>query len=189
MLHSPNWNSLSLLLQFWFSLTLKNLSLWKSMCLGGCGAVTIFWSPGQTVLCVFFRAGSCQGEKNYGVGDWELLAVKLALGKWQLLLEGTKHLFTIWTYYKNLIYLRTAKRLNACQAGWPLFRFNFSISYHPGSRNIKPDALSCLFSANAGPRSMPEFYRPPARLLQWCGRLRTASVRRNPTPALAPPNR
>ena len=47
----------------------------------------------------------------------------------------------------NLEYVRTAKRLNSRQARWSLFftRFNFSLSYRPESRNIKPDALSRQF--------------------------------------------
>uniref|UniRef100_A0A672HVL4 Gypsy retrotransposon integrase-like protein 1 n=1 Tax=Salarias fasciatus TaxID=181472 RepID=A0A672HVL4_SALFA len=44
----------------------------------------------------------------------------------------------------NLEYVRSAKRLNSRQARWALFfgRFNFTLTYRPGSRNIKPDALS-----------------------------------------------
>ncbi len=48
------------------------------------------------------------------------------------------------TDHKNLQYLRDAKRLNPRQARWALFftRFQFKISYCPGPRNIKADALS-----------------------------------------------
>lgn len=68
----------------------------------------------------------------------------LALEGWRHCLEGVEHPFIIWMDHKNLTYLRTAMRLNPCQACWSLFfsRFNFSISYRPGSRNIKPDTLS-----------------------------------------------
>ncbi len=43
-------------------------------------------------------------------------------------------------------HLHEAKRLNPHQARWALFftRFNFSISYRPGSKNVKADALFCL---------------------------------------------
>ncbi|KAI3374582.1 hypothetical protein L3Q82_021153 [Scortum barcoo] len=43
---------------------------------------------------------------------------------------------------------RQAKRLNSRQARWSLFfsRFDFVLTYRPGSRNIKPDALSRQFS-------------------------------------------
>lgn len=52
--------------------------------------------------------------------------------------------FLIWTDHKNLEYLHLAKRLNSRQARWALFftRFQFSLSYRPGSKNGKPDALS-----------------------------------------------
>ncbi|KAI3373742.1 hypothetical protein L3Q82_022329, partial [Scortum barcoo] len=42
---------------------------------------------------------------------------------------------------------KTAKRLNSCQARWALFfnRFDLTLTYRPGSRNVKPDALSRQF--------------------------------------------
>ncbi len=45
-------------------------------------------------------------------------------------------------------YIQYAKRLNSCQARWALFFgcFNFSITYQPGSTNVKSDALSRQFS-------------------------------------------
>ena len=59
----------------------------------------------------------------------------------------------VWTNHKNLSYLQTAKRLNSRQARWSLFfgRFNFILTYHPGSRNIKPDALSRQFVSENSP--------------------------------------
>lgn len=38
-------------------------------------------------------------------------------------------------------------QLNSHWARWALFfgRFNFALTYHPGSCNIKPDALSCQY--------------------------------------------
>ncbi len=71
----------------------------------------------------------------------------MALEEWRHWLEGAEQPFLIWTDHKNLEYLRSAKRLNPRQARWALFfsRFNFSLSYRPGSKNIKPDALSRLF--------------------------------------------
>ncbi|XP_036066968.1 uncharacterized protein LOC118598406 [Oryzias melastigma] len=83
-------------------------------------------------------------EQNYNIGDRELLAVKLALEEWRHWLEGTPEPFTVFTDHKNLEYLKTAKRLNARQARWAMFftRFNFVLSYRPGSKNGKADALS-----------------------------------------------
>ncbi len=61
--------------------------------------------------------------------------------------------FVIWTDHKNLEYIKSAKRLNSRQARWALFfgRFDFSISYCPGSKNIKPDALSPIFDHSERP--------------------------------------
>ncbi|KAL0177903.1 hypothetical protein M9458_026797, partial [Cirrhinus mrigala] len=78
------------------------------------------------------------------VGNRELLAIKLALDEWRHWLEGAQFPFTVITDHKNLQYLRGAKRLNPRQARWSLLftRFNFHISYRPGTKNTKADALS-----------------------------------------------
>lgn len=93
-------------------------------------------------------------EKNYDVGDLELLAIKLALEEWRHWLEGAKQPFLVWTDHKNIEYIRSAKRLNPRQAKWALFfsRFNFTISYRPGSKNVKPDALYRLFKGECVPK-------------------------------------
>ena len=90
--------------------------------------------------------------------------VKLALEEWRQWLEGVQVPFQVWTDHKNLEYLHTAKRLNSRQARWALFfaRFNFHLAYRPGSKNVKPDALSRYFE---GPQS-PE---PPETILQTRG--------------------
>ncbi len=53
-------------------------------------------------------------------------------------------------YHRNLAYICSANRLNARQAWWALFfwRFDFTISYRPGSKNTKPDALSRQFGSS-----------------------------------------
>lgn len=80
--------------------------------------------------------------------ETELLAVKLALEEWRHWLEGVPLPFSVWTDHKNLQYISKAKRLNPRQARWSLFfsRFNFILSYRPGHKNLKPDALSRQFS-------------------------------------------
>ncbi|KAL0163553.1 hypothetical protein M9458_039306, partial [Cirrhinus mrigala] len=85
-------------------------------------------------------------ERNYDIGNRELLAIKLALEEWWHWLEGAIHPFQVITDHKNLQYLRDAKRLCPRQARWSLFffRFNFSITYRPGPKNIRADALSRL---------------------------------------------
>ncbi|KAL0152505.1 hypothetical protein M9458_052228 [Cirrhinus mrigala] len=83
-------------------------------------------------------------ERNYDIGNRELLAIKLALEEWRHWLEGAKFSFQVITDHKNLQYLRNAKRLCPRQARWSLFfsRFQFSITYRPGPKNIRADALS-----------------------------------------------
>ncbi|KAK3532671.1 hypothetical protein QTP86_027655 [Hemibagrus guttatus] len=75
--------------------------------------------------------------------------------QWRYWLEEAKHPFTVLTDHKNLEYLRAAKRLNPRQARWALFftRFNFTISYRPGSKNTKADALSRMFAPEESPET------------------------------------
>ncbi len=103
-------------------------------------------NPSRLHPCAFFSCKLRPVERNYDIGNRELLAIKLALKEWRHWLEGDKHPFTVLTDHKHLQYLREAKRLNPQQARWALFftHFNFKVTYHPGPKNIKADALSRL---------------------------------------------
>ncbi|KAL0151898.1 hypothetical protein M9458_052790 [Cirrhinus mrigala] len=112
----------------------------------GVGAV-LSQAVGESPLfhpCAYYSRKLSPAEQNYDIGNRELLAIKLALEEWHHWLEGSTHPFTIIIDHKNLQYLREARRLNPRQARWALFftRFNFSITYRPGSKNTVADALS-----------------------------------------------
>lgn len=123
----------------------------------GVGAVLSQRSPVDHKLhpCAFFSRRLSAAERNYDVGNRELMAIKLALEEWRHWLEGAEHPFMVLTDHKNLTYIQTAKRLNSRQARWALFfnRFHFTITYRPGSKNTKPDALSRQFSSDDPPLS------------------------------------
>ncbi|XP_037535075.1 band 4.1-like protein 1 [Nematolebias whitei] len=53
-------------------------------------------SDGKVHLCAFFSKSLSAAERNYDVGECELLAVKLALEEWRHWLEGAKEPFTTW---------------------------------------------------------------------------------------------
>ncbi|KAG1925560.1 retrotransposable element [Pimephales promelas] len=101
-------------------------------------------SPSKLYPCAYYSRKLNSAEQNYDVGNRELLAMKAAMEEWRHWLEGSKHSFVILTDHKNLEYLRSAKRLNPRQARWALFftRFDFIVTYRPGSKNTKADALS-----------------------------------------------
>lgn len=107
-------------------------------------------------------------------------------------LEGAQHPFTVITDHNNLQYLKEAKRLNPHQARWALFftRFNFSISYHPGSKNVKADVISRL---NAPEEVSEEVSKEPESILpgeiiispiQWS---EDSIISSNATPSGCPP--
>ncbi|KAK3506565.1 hypothetical protein QTP70_009903 [Hemibagrus guttatus] len=112
-------------------------------------------NPSRLHPCAFFSRKLNPAERNYHIGNRELLAVKLTLEECRHWLEGAKHLFLVLTDHKNLEYLRAAKRLNPRQARWTLFftRFDFTISYRPGSKNTRADALSRLFAPEENPEA------------------------------------
>ncbi|XP_032882245.1 uncharacterized protein LOC116976461, partial [Amblyraja radiata] len=84
----------------------------------GIGAVLSQKSPtdGRLHPCAFLSKKLSPAERNYDVGNRELLAVKTALEEWRHWLEGTKQPFLVWTDHKNLEYIKSAKRLNSRQA-------------------------------------------------------------------------
>ena len=162
----------------------------------GLGAVLSQRDPMTQKLhpCTFFSRRLTPAERNYDVGNRELLAVVGALQEWRHWLEGTEKPFLIWTDHKNLAYLRSAKRLNPRQARWSLFlsRFNYTISYRPGTKNIKPDALSRVYSPTSEfTKSSPIV--PPSCVIgaaRWAieSRVREAQATA-PDPGTGPPNR
>ncbi|XP_060754879.1 serine hydrolase-like protein isoform X1 [Neoarius graeffei] len=150
---------------------------------------------GKMHPCAFYSRRLTPAESNYDIGNRELLAVKLALEEWRHWLEGSKVSFVVWTDHKNLEYIRTARRLNSRQRRWSLFftRFNFVLSYHPGSRNIKPDALSRMFQKDEASKeeSTPILPSPcVVAALTWDieEQVREA-IRNQPSPSACPSNR
>ena len=83
----------------------------------GIGAVLSQCSdtPPKLRTCAFFSKKLSPEERNYDVGDRELLAVK-ALKVWRHWLEGAKKTFLIWTDHRNLEHIRAARRMNPRQA-------------------------------------------------------------------------
>ncbi|KAK3569123.1 hypothetical protein QTP86_024496 [Hemibagrus guttatus] len=162
----------------------------------GLGAVLFqrHGNPGKVHPCAFYSRKLTTAEVNYDVGNRELLAIKAALDEWCHWLEGARHPFQVLTDHRNLEYLRGAKRLNPRQARWALFftRFQFTVSYRPGSKNGKADALSRQ-SEGAGNLGQPELILPATTLLapvRWdlLGEIRRAHAE-EPPPSDCPPRR
>ncbi|KAK3523631.1 hypothetical protein QTP70_005338 [Hemibagrus guttatus] len=109
--------------------------------------------PGKLHPCAFYSRKLTATEANYDVGNRELLSIKATLEEWHHWLEGARHPFQVLTDHRNLEYLRGTKRLNPRHARWALFftRFQFTVTYSPGSKNGKADALSRQFEAASEP--------------------------------------
>ena len=151
-------------------------------------------NPGKVFPCAFFSRKLTTAEKNYDVGNKELLSIKAALAEWRHWLEGARYPFQVITDHKNLEYIKGAKRLNPRQARWSLFftRFQFTVTYRPGSKNGKADALSRRFDSNEtsccqGPILPPSVIVAPIRwdIMEELQRERQTE----PTPPDCPPDR
>ena len=107
----------------------------------GVGAVLSQRAPDNKMHpCALFSCRLSPSERNYIFGDRELLVVMLALEEWCHLLEGASVLFLVWSDHQNM---------GVSLHRWSLFFsiFNFTLAYHPGSKNVKPDVLSKIHSA------------------------------------------
>ncbi len=82
-------------------------------------------------LCAYFSHRLSPAERNYDIGNRELLAVKLALEEWRHWLEGSGVVLDV---LKNLEYIKSAKRLNSRQARWALFFGRFDFFYFLSAR-------------------------------------------------------
>ncbi|KAK3530815.1 hypothetical protein QTP70_002849 [Hemibagrus guttatus] len=124
--------------------------------------------PGKLHPCAFYSRKLTTVEANYDVGNRELLAIKVALEEWRHWLEGARHPFQVLTNHRNLEYLHGTKRLNPRQARWALFftRFRFMVTYRPGSKNGKADALSRRFEGADEPVLTKPILPPTAILAQ-----------------------
>ncbi|KAK3573596.1 hypothetical protein QTP86_030019 [Hemibagrus guttatus] len=149
---------------------------------------------GKLHPCAFYSRKLTSAEVNYDVGNRELLAIKAALEEWHHWLEGARHPFQVLTDHRNLEYLRGAKRLNPRQARWVIFftRFAFTVTYRPGSKNGKADALSRQFEVDNEP-AQPDVILPATAILvpiQWnlVEEIRRAHTDK-PSPAGCPPTK
>ena len=162
----------------------------------GLGAVLSQHSASDDKLhpCAFLSRRFTPAEENYDIGNRELLAVVEAFQEWRHWLEGANYPTIVWSDHKNLTYIRSARRLNSRQARWALFlgRFNFSLTYRPGSKNTKPDALSRIHSAERNVDT-PDTILPASQVIGMITMNIEGVVRRaqqeQPDPRTGPPNR
>lgn len=97
------------------------------------------WQP-----VAFLSRGMTPPELNYPVHDEEFLAIFWSFSEWRHYLEGCNVQVEVLTDHRSLEYFLTSKQLNRRQARWAEFMadFHFRISYRPGRKATKPDALS-----------------------------------------------
>jgi hypothetical protein len=107
------------------------------------------WHP-----VAFLSQGLTEAERNYTIGEKELLAIIKCLKGWRHLLEGTNKVITVWTDHQNLASFKEPQNLNGRQARWAsyLSRFDLQLVHRPGRSSGKPDALSRRADHDKGAR-------------------------------------
>ncbi len=151
-------------------------------------------TPLSSILVPITQENSMLPKGTMMLGIENLLAMKAAFEEWRHWLEGDKLPFIVLTDHRNLEYIRSAKRLNPRQARWSLFfsRFDFHVTYRPGSKNGKADALSRQFDFATSPKVPNEPVIPASLILapvQWNIISEITDAQANdPTPLDCPPN-
>lgn len=92
----------------------------------------------------YFSTKHSPAECNYEIYDKELMAIVRAFEHWRAELQSVENPIQVLSDHKNLEYFMSTKLLNRRQARWAEFlsRFNFQITYRPGKKGGKPDALT-----------------------------------------------
>ena len=90
------------------------------------------WHP-----VAFWSRKMTPAERNYGVGDMEMLAIVMAFKQWRHYLEGVPHTVRVVTDHANLRSFMSTKDLSRRQARWweIMSGYSFEITYRPGKAN------------------------------------------------------
>lgn len=75
--------------------------------------------------------------------------------EWRNWLEGSVHSFMVYTDYKNLEYLRIAKRLNLRQARWSLLFTRLKFLHCSHTFSVRPGFSAPLLPWNTSTRDFP----------------------------------
>lgn len=112
---------------------------------------------GRLHPCAFLSKKLSSAERNYDVGNRELLAIKMVLEELRHWLEGTEQPFLVWMDQWNLPTNSKMPQLSPGQVG-SIF---FLLSYRSGSKNQKPDTLSRIHSSEPASEN-PDYILPHA---------------------------
>lgn len=92
----------------------------------------------------YFSRSLTPAERNYGVGDKELLAVVASLTQYRPFVVNLTQPLLVITDHSNLTSFASKQILNRRQARWAneLSELNFKIVYRPGIKNKRADSLT-----------------------------------------------
>ncbi|KAJ3666060.1 hypothetical protein Zmor_001515 [Zophobas morio] len=106
-------------------------------------AAVLYQEDGKRRLVVSYASAKLnQTQRRYHVNEQECLAIVWAVRKYRAYLEDRE--FTLRTDNKALLWLNSAKDINAKLTRWALLlqKFKFRVEHCPGKDNQLPDLLS-----------------------------------------------
>lgn len=105
-----------------------------------------FQYPDKRLLhpIAYFSRSLTPAERNYGIGDKELLAIVASLTQYRPYVVNLMQPLLVITDHSNLTTFASKQILNRRQARWAneLSELNFKIVYRPGSKNQRADILT-----------------------------------------------
>ncbi len=124
-----------------------------------------FDEPPCLQSCTYYSKKLSSAEQNYDIGNWELLAIKLALEEWRHWLEGANHPFVVITDHKKSPIPPWYQTAQSLPGSLGAFLHEIPIPHHLPSRESKlqgecpfPPALPrCTIRAWANPPSSPNW--------------------------------
>ena len=92
----------------------------------------------------YFSRNLTPAERNYGIGDKELLATVASLTQYRPYVVNLVQPLLVITDHSNLTAFASKQVLNRRQARWAneLSELNFKIVYRPGAKNMRADVLT-----------------------------------------------
>jgi hypothetical protein len=101
-------------------------------------------SNGDRHPIAFLSKTFSETERKYEIYIWELLGIIRALKEWRHYIQESGHMTIVYSDHKNLMYFRTAQKLNDRQATWSLYlsEFDLKLIHLPEIKMVQSDALS-----------------------------------------------
>ena len=94
-------------------------------------------------MCLFIQ-NLTKEQRNYDIGNGELLAIIWALKEWWHYIQGSGHTTVVLSNHDNLWHFKVLQTIGRQMTQWTLYlsEFDIKLVHIPGKKNIQAGALS-----------------------------------------------